>query len=62
MPAMRESAMKIELVVTTDNGVASRVTIEASPRAYAYIQNVLTNAMIEVFREEANGLPHAGKP
>ena len=54
--------MKIQLIVTTDGGVSTSITVEASAKAYAYIQQVLTGALLEVFREEANGLPHGGKP
>ena len=53
--------MKIQLIVTTDTGQVTTMTVEAGAKAYAYIQQVLTNCMTEVFREEANGLPHAGK-
>ena len=53
--------MKIQLIVTTDAGQVMTMAIEASAKAYAYIQQVLTNCITEVFREEANGLPHAGK-
>lgn len=53
--------MKIEVRITTDAGIETSMIITASAKAYAYIQNVLTNAMTEILREEANGLPHASK-
>ena len=53
--------MKIQLIVTTDSGSTATMTVEASAKAYAYIEQCLLGDMAEVFREEANGLPHGGK-
>ena len=53
--------MKIQLTVTTDAGVSTTMVVEASRKAYEYIERVLVISMAEIFREEANGLPHGGK-
>jgi len=53
--------MKIQLQITTEETVNTTVTVEVSAKAYAYAEQVLLRALMDIFREEANGLPHAGK-